>query len=613
MRTARTSRVASRPHRLGRVLLAFLAVALAATGGVTSAGAQSTGSPPVSAGGAPTCGADPITLTGIVGPAVMKTYQLHPFVVPPGTAQVEVSYTWDPVDKGVIDLGIYANGTKGPAAFRSWAGSRQGRIDKQMGPVIVAPDRNERTVSVGPIDPGTWYAELGIAAVEDGADLTCKVIVRCPPGPQAPLLAPDPVDPTHVARAEAGWYAGDFHLHAFHSSPDGPDPEAMLAKARAAGLDFVPVTEYVTPAHWDRLGALQRAHPDVVVWPGREIITYFGHMIVLNETRHAVDYRVGYEGITVAQLQKAAADDGGLVGIAHPTIFPAAQFGSLCRGCFFEKIDEVDWSAVTMMEVTTSGAIADVDGNEIPNPFVDSAVELWEKELREGHRLTAVSGSDDKSGEHYGKTSTMVYAEQLSRPALDKAVRLGHAYVRGLGKLSPTLDLQAKAPDGTTAMFGDTLTVPKAELTLTAKDAVGKELTVRRDGGEVQRVPITSDPFTFTTTIERGTDSGPLGTFWGAEIRDLTSAPGRELRTVIANPVFLATTAPTPPKLPTFSAPTTAPTGTAAPGAPGAQPATAAATPVSSSSAALWIGLAAVVVAGLVVLGVVVAKRQRST
>ena len=112
-----------------------------------------------------------------------------------------------------------------------------------------------------------------------------------------------------------------------------------------------------------------------------------------------------------------------------------------------------------------------------------------------------MSGSDDKLGAHYGKTTTMVYADRLSRPAVDRALRLGHAYVRGLGTKSPTLDLRAKAPDGTTAIFGDTLTATTAELTLTVTGGVGHQLTVRRNGTETHREPITADPFTYTQTI----------------------------------------------------------------------------------------------------------------
>ena len=93
--------------------------------------------------------------------------------------------------------------------------------------------------------------------------------------------------------------------------------------------------------------------------------------------------------------------------------------------------------------------------------------------MRAGHRITAVSGSDDKLGDKYGKTSTMVHAKELSRAAVDEALRRGHAYVRGLGKLGPTFDATAVAADGTTAMLGDTLVAKQAMMKLTV------------DGGDV--------------------------------------------------------------------------------------------------------------------------------
>ena len=315
----------------------------------------------------PRCGPTTTTLTGTVGPADAKTYQLHPFEVPAGTRQVEVAYTWDPIESGVIDLGVWdARGISGPTAFRTWSGSREGRIDKHMAPEVIAPDRNERTVVPAAIVRGTWNIELGVAAVS--APMKWRVEIRCPQGPPGKLLQPDPVDPTHVARAEPGWYAGDFHLHAYHSNPEGPAPEEMVTAAKAAGLDIIPVTEYVTPAHWDRLGATQRAHPEVLIWPGREVITYFGHMIVLSETRNMVEYRVGFNGITIGAIQRESEAEGGLVSIAHPTIFPPAVFGSTCRGCYFELLDQVDWASTNLMEVVTEGSMADLGGTEVPIP-----------------------------------------------------------------------------------------------------------------------------------------------------------------------------------------------------------------------------------------------------
>jgi len=518
---------------------AVVAVILAVTS--VTAGAQN-GDTPASETEPAECSDTTSTITGTANPDQAKTYHLFPFDVPKGTARIEIGYEWTNVDDGVIDVGVYDNhGTSGPEAFRSWAGSRQGRLDDGTAPLVIAPDRNERTVIARSVEPGTWHVELGYAAVD--RPLEWRVELRCVPGDQVPPPTPDPVDPNVVVKDEAGWYAGDFHLHGYHSSTDGPDPDEMVAKAKAAGLDIIPVTEYVTDAHWERLGPAQRDHPDVLIWPGREVITYFGHMIVLNETPHAVDYRVGHDGLTANDLASAANDDGGIVQLAHPTIFPADVFGSLCRGCFTENVDQLDMSNITSIEVVTEGSIAELGGNDVPNPFVRTAVELWERKLREGHRLTAVSGSDDKSGDNYGKTQTMVYAEQLSRPAVDLAIRQGHAYVRGLGNDSPTMELNAVAADGTEAIFGDTLVTPTASLTYDVTGGNGQVLAIRRNGTEVTRVPITSDGFTYTVNADRTADEGPLGTFWGAEVLDTTRFPGAEIPTVIANPVFLADSA----------------------------------------------------------------------
>jgi hypothetical protein len=461
---------------------------------------------------------------------------------------------------------------------------------------VISPDRNERTVVPGAIEPGTWHVELGYAAVD--RPLAWRVEVRCPKGPAATPLRPDPVDPTAVARDRPGWYAGDFHLHAFHSSPNGPTPEEMVRKATAAGLDIIPVTEYVTPAHWSRLGATQRAHPDVLIWPGREVITYFGHVIVLSETPSTVEYRVGFQGITLRDIQRDATRDGALVSIAHPTIFPPETFGSACRGCFFQMLDQVDLDRVQMMEVVTEGSVAELGGRLVPNPFVRSAVQLWERLLREGHRITAVSGSDDKSGDGYGSTSTMVRADRLSRPAVDEALRRGHAYVRGLGRRSPEMDLHAVAPDGATGIFGDTLVADTAQLRIRVRGGAGQVLSIRRNGTEVQRIPIDGPDVTRVVTADRGTDGGPLGTFWGAEVLDVTSYPGVEVPTVIANPVFLSDRPAATPRLPTFTVP---------PRRAAMDPATAAA----GDDGIPWPAVAAGVVLVAVAIGALVAARRR--
>ena len=523
--------------------VAVLAALGACSGGGTedgSAGAAGQGRPPG-------CGPGILELAGEAGPDDAGTYELVAFDVPPGTARLEVGYEWAPAGAGVVDLGLWdADGTAGPEAFRFWSGSRQGRLDQDMDPVVVAPDGVERTVVPDEIEPGTWHVELGLAAVE--APLRWRVEVRCPAGEQAEVPEPDPVDPDAVVRDEPGWYAADLHLHGYHSSPDGPDADEMVELAIEAGLDVVPVTEYVTPAHWDRLGEAQRNHPGVLLWPGREVITYDGHLVVLGETPGSVEYRRGLDGTTLGDIQRAAVRDGALVSLAHPTLFPPDTFGSACRGCFLGAIDEVDWSATHLVEVVTEGSVALIEGNEVPNPFVGTAVELWEEQLRNGRRLTAVAGSDDKEGDRYGSTMTMIRAEELSRRALDRALRDGHAYVRGLGRESPTVEVAATAArsdpapgdPGTAATMGDTLRTDRATLEVTVRGGDGQFLTLRRDGTEVERVALAGDEARHAFTLERDPGSGPLGTFFGLEVRDTTTFPGTELRTVITNPVFLA-------------------------------------------------------------------------
>jgi hypothetical protein len=298
--------------------------------------------------------------------------------------------------------------------------------------------------------------------------------------------------------------------------------------------------------------------------------------------------------------------------VAHPTIFPGDALAAFCRGCEFRLRDHVDWDLVDTLEVVTGPAIVDpatLDRPEpgktgIPNPFVETALDLWESLLQEGHRITAVSGSDDKLGPAYGQTATMIHAEKLSRAAVVDGLRAGHAYVQSLGAdASPTLDLDAHTRDGTHGTFGDTMVGDRAQLDLTVRGGDGQMVVVSRDGTEVQRIPISGDPFTTTIDATRDPSEGPLGTFWRVDVANDVAL------TAIGNPVFLADAAP--PAKQRGSVPTAAPVLPNFPQA--AAPAPAPAVPPGTSndsSSTLPIALAVgAVVAGI---AVVLAIRRRS-
>lgn len=517
---------------------------------------------------APLCGPNggPVVMAGSVAPADAKTYRNLPFQVAPGTTRVEVGYRWgdnvplpgtpaNVLVQTVLDLGLWdQHGVGTPAGFRGWSGSRQGKTAQGQPPIWVQADTAERGYRPGPVQAGTWNVDLGIAAVApQGA--TYVVTVRCLVATDVgPDFAPDPVDEDHVAvdaagqpRA-AGWYHGDFHMHGHHSHPNAPDWDDFVGHARTAGLDFLPVTEYVTDQHQRELGLVQQDNPDLLIWPGREIITYYGHATVFGETPSVVDWRHGAPGVTLRDIQAKTVADGALFGIAHPTIFPTPLFASFCRGCEFTLGDDIDLATVATMEVLTGPILVDDKemggpgvGFKIQNPFVTTAIDYWERELLAGHKITAVSGSDDKLGPGLGSSATAVYADQLSRGALKAAVQAGHAYVRTRGvHASPTVEMTAVTRDGQQGIFGDTLHASSAKVTVRVTDASGQALLITRDGKPAGVVSITSDDVTHTFRAVRTPTSGPLGTFWRVDtLAPATASSGPYLST-IGNPIFLA-------------------------------------------------------------------------
>jgi hypothetical protein len=527
----------------------------------------------------------PVVVHGSATPADAKTYRDLPFQVAPGTTRVEVGYSWSdeiplpdiPVVSGLVqtvfDLGLWDEGGVGTVdGFRGWSGSRQGKTAEGQPPIWVQADTAERGYRPDPVEPGLWHVDLGVAAVAPGG-ASYTVTVRCLATKVGAPFVSHPVDPTHVADPHPGWYLGDFHMHGYHSNPHGPTGAQMVADAKAKHLDFLPVTEYVTNQHWRELGPVQDANPDVVIWPSREVITYYGHATVFGETPDVVDWRHGAPGVTLREIEDASVRDGALFGIAHPTIFPTALFASFCRGCEFLLGDQIDWDEVTTMEVVSGPPMVDDSevggpglGVQVMNPFILSAMELWQRQLEAGHRITAVSGSDDKLGDGYGSSATAVYARQLSRPALVEAVKAGHAYVKVRGASdSPSVEVTAHAPDGETGIVGDTLHADSGTLDVHVTGGNTQLLIVTKDGVPSGIVPITSDDFHTSIVATRDGTSGPLGTFWRVDTADLKSY------TTIGNPVFLAapsarraapsttTTAPSPAAAGDASPPTTGP------------------------------------------------------
>jgi hypothetical protein len=199
------------------------------------------------------------------------------------------------------------------------------------------------------------------------------------------------------------------------------------------------------------------------------------------------------------------------------------------------------------MEVQTGPVLVDSSQVGLPalplqiqNPFTQGAIDLWVNRLMAGYKITAVSGSDSKGVEGdpndlWGTNDTAVYADQLSRAALQCAVKAGHAYVQTRGvPRSPTLEMTAVTPAGEQGMFGDVLHSDTAQITVHVTGASGQLLTIFRNA-DIAALPVLvdSNDFTYSFAASRSSEEGPLGTFYRVQTADLQSI------TTIGNPIFL--------------------------------------------------------------------------
>nr|WP_281419803.1 CehA/McbA family metallohydrolase [Evansella tamaricis] len=424
-----------------------------------------------------------------------------------------------------------------------------------MRTVFVQQDEAERGYLPGVIEPGTWHVELGYAAVAPTGGWWELSITCSNPEVGEPFQA-EAVDPTHIANSEPGWYHGDFHMHSYHSHPDALEYEGFVEFAREQGLDILFMTDYVSSSHWGELGPVQQANPDLLIWPGREIITYYGHANALGETWDYIEYRHGFNNVTLGDIQRETKARDVLFQVNHPTTFAGSVFNNFCRGCGFTLEDDIDWAQVDTIEVVTGPAIFHPsDHLSLGNPFVTSAIEMWEELLNQGYRITAVGGSDDKlSGRGsspyggyapHGEPAVAVYATELSRAAVTRGIKDGKAYIRTLGvHESPTVELEVtgdrietgtgKTEVAAMGTFGDTFLSNQVEATVKIANGSGQTLHLIQNGVSVQEVEITSDQFHFTWLADRGeAKEGPLGTWWRFDIEN------NDGRTIIANPFYL--------------------------------------------------------------------------
>ena len=171
---------------------------------------------------------------------------------------------------------------------------------------------------------------------------------------------------------------------------------------------------------------------------------------------------------------------GALTSINHPS----APSGEICMGCGWTPTSGVDMRLLTAVEA--------VNGGSVKSGISD--VPFWNKELNRGCRLMGIGGSDnhrpmqplDQQGS-IGSPTTVVFATELSTPAILTGIRAGHVFI----DLAGTRDriLEETAHFGNQVFHaGDTLEASKGEhvdFSLRVYAAVGGKIRWREDGEEV--------------------------------------------------------------------------------------------------------------------------------
>ena len=411
-----------------------------------------------------------LTFTGHITPEdkARSDYRYVPFDLPAPARRLHVRYRYsapishDKVEGGnVIDIGLFdprGMDFPGGAGFRGWSGS----------------DRQEFTITAaaatpgylpGPLPAGRYHVILGLYRIwPAGAEYEITVTADLAGDtadledtPAASAAATSVHDAGPAASESWLWLRGDLQSHTFHSDGKG-SPERLAAKARALGLDFLAITDHNTISHHAHLAAL--ADDDLLLIPGQEVTTYYGHMNVWGTGRWC-DFRCRSDADVAAVIALAHAN-GGLCSINHPKVGGPAWEYSLDL-------------PVEAMEVWQG-----------PWPHGNAAsLALWDRLLQSGRRLPAVGGSDYHcpSGEEtnflrLGQPTTWLKVAGRSLRGILEAIRAGRASISATAD-GPRLDIQATAA-GVTAAMGEMLPLSRGEpARVTVAISNGKGLTLQ--------------------------------------------------------------------------------------------------------------------------------------
>lgn len=439
-----------------------------------------------------------LVLHGEVHGSQNNTYIEVPFRVPVGVHRVTLTFAYTEKDQHTaLDLGLLD-----PVELRCWSGGNKSTLTVGL---------SDATPSClpGAIPAGTWNVLIGVPNIRPPvtSHYTAQVYFT-----RTGLVSDEPEILREPLRTGPGWFRGDLHMHTAHSDGQCPSQTGKMVPcpvfftveaAASRGLDFIAITDHNATSQYDAMRELQPYFDKVLLIPGREITTFQGHLNFLGTTDF-IDFRLGSAGVpTVNDLLRNAQKLGALVSINHPRV----PSGEICMGC--------GWTANPAADMNLLNAVEAVNGGSETPTF--SGIPFWEHQLDLGYRLTAIGGSDnhrplrppDEPGS-VGSPTTVVYAENLSTPAILAGIRAGRVFIDLTGSRNRMLDLVATC-NSKVAHMGEEIEAPGGApiaFEVRAAGTSGGRVDLVEDGKTVPSVESSTGPDEIQSVRDAWTSDG---------------------------------------------------------------------------------------------------------
>jgi hypothetical protein len=414
-----------------------------------------------------------LVLTGDVTGAQNKTYFEIPFVVPAGTHRISVDFHYTGAEqRATLDLGI-----ADPDRFRGESGGNKSHF------TISETDATPSYLP-GAIPAGQWRLLIAVPNMRAQTVSHYRAEIRFNARDEDSSFAAQPL------ASGTRWYRGDLHMHTAHSDGRCPSQSGLMVPcpvfvsaqtAASRRLDFIAITDHNADSQYDAMRELQPYFDRVLLIPGREMTTFHGHFNIFGVTQF-IDWRVTAGALDLNSVLRDVASKGGIASVGHA----ASPGGELCMGCRWEPPQDVDMSLFTAAEVINGG------------PFMLSSAKFWDVQLREGHRLAAIGGSDSHNAANppgppgsIGWPTTVIEANELSVPAILNGIRTGRTFVDLTASHDKVVDFEAES-GGVRARMGETLsTAAGAEIRVRIHTAAcaGSVVHLLLDGEEIAAAP----------------------------------------------------------------------------------------------------------------------------